>query len=55
MICSGGCKVEGTIADLAMVLTKAIIVSAGGEMWEFDTNQMFVTDRCIIDEGGVYH
>lgn len=50
----GGCKVDGTIADYQFTNNseKVIIVSIGGEVWEFDTKVMLVTNRWR-DEGGV--
>jgi len=50
----GGCKVDGTIADYAFTRdgSGAIIVSVGGDIWEFDTASVLVTNRWR-DEGGV--
>lgn len=50
----GGCKVDGKIADYTFTHdgTKAVIISVGGEVWEFDINTMLVTNRWR-DEGGV--
>lgn len=50
----GGCKTDGVIADYTFTHDgrKAIIVTVGGNVWEFDIPTMLVTDRWI-DEGGV--
>ena len=50
----GACKIEGTVADYTFTHDgkKAMIISAGGEIWEFDIDEMKVTNRWR-DEGGV--
>jgi U3 small nucleolar RNA-associated protein 18 len=50
----GGCKIEGVIADYTFTSdgNKAVVISVGGEVWEFDTTQKAVVDRWR-DEGGV--
>jgi len=50
----GGCKIDGSIADYTFTGDgdKAIIISVGGEVWEFSTTSMLVTNRWR-DEGGV--
>jgi U3 small nucleolar RNA-associated protein 18 len=50
----GGCKIDGVIADYTFTRdgSRAIIISVGGEVWEFDTRQKMVVDRWR-DEGGV--
>jgi U3 small nucleolar RNA-associated protein 18 len=50
----GGCKIDGVIADYTFTNdgTKSIIISVGGEVWEFDTMSLVVTNRWR-DEGGV--
>lgn len=50
----GGIKIDGTIADYTFTQDgqKAIIVSASGEIWECNTEEMVVVNRWR-DEGGV--
>ena len=50
----GGCKVEGTIADYVFTRdgSGVIIVSVEGDIWEFDTASVLLTNRWR-DEGGV--
>ena len=50
----GGCKVDGRIADYLFTRdgNGAIIITASGEVWEFDTTSLLVTNRWR-DEGGV--
>lgn len=50
----GGCKVDGRIADYLFTNDgkSAIVVTMDGEVWEFDTTSLLVTNRWR-DEGGV--
>ena len=50
----GACKIDGRIADYTFTPdgSKAIIISVGGDVWEFDTTTMLVANRWR-DEGGV--
>jgi U3 small nucleolar RNA-associated protein 18 len=50
----GGCKVDGAIADYAFKsgAKAVIVVSVGGDVWEFDTSSILATNRWR-DEGGV--
>ena len=50
----GACKIEGIVADYAFTHDgkKAVIATVAGEVWEFDVEDMKVTDRWR-DEGGV--
>ena len=50
----GGCKVDGRIADFLFTHegNRAIVVTVDGEVWEFDTTSLLVTNRWR-DEGGV--
>ena len=50
----GGCKVDGRIADYLLTQDgkRAIIITMDGEVWEFDTTSLLVTNRWR-DEGGV--
>lgn len=50
----GGCKVEGPIADYTFTRdgSKVIIITVGGEVWEFGTAKIVVENRWR-DQGGV--
>jgi len=50
----GWCKVEGKIADYTFTQNgdKAFVITAGGEVWEFETQTRSVVNRWR-DEGGV--
>jgi U3 small nucleolar RNA-associated protein 18 len=50
----GGCKVEGTIADYQFTGDGkgVLIVSVGGDIWEFNVESLLVVNRWR-DEGGV--